>query len=550
MIAMKSESGNPGRILAVAFILLVVLMAVGMLYLAWTSPMRRMLSWIEDDGFYYFKIARNIASGKGSTFDGINPTNGYHPLWCFLCILVYKLLPGMYSGVRGIMTLGVVLWTTSMMLMWNCISSRGRIWAFLGGMLYLTQTVRTATYMSGMETGLLVFSLLLLFFLTKKWNLLSADSTLSGDLIFGGLMTLIIFSRLDAVFLMPGVLIVLAVLCRKDGPSHLIRRCACVFALPALTLPIYMLINKHAFGTLMPISGMLKSSFPHIHSQQLVYVQLFRTGMAAGFIALVATVWIIVLTVSGRLQKKAGERDVAILFVLNTYVVLHLLYTLLYTRWGVFSWYTYPYVPVAILDMVVLGSWMLGYGLHPSWKSRLLLAMTACVTVAGLLLSIRYFYKAVTDRLPMSWTDYSYSAALWVRANTHPDAVLAWTDTGVFGYFADRRVVNLDGLVNSLEYQEYIADSRLHDFLEKSGVDYYVSSLRGGPKLEELYRKTGAAYDTISCYLHDREAGRLRLDREHQVYQIEQTASSWAGNTNTTTKRVLRIWRYDSAARH
>ena len=34
-----------------------------------------------DDAYYYFKVAQNISEGHGSTFDGINLTNGYHPLW-------------------------------------------------------------------------------------------------------------------------------------------------------------------------------------------------------------------------------------------------------------------------------------------------------------------------------------------------------------------------------------------------------------------------------------------------------------------------------------
>ncbi|MFN7951447.1 MAG: HEAT repeat domain-containing protein [bacterium] len=37
-----------------------------------------------DDAFYYFQIAWNLAHGAGSTFDGIHPTNGYQPLWCWL----------------------------------------------------------------------------------------------------------------------------------------------------------------------------------------------------------------------------------------------------------------------------------------------------------------------------------------------------------------------------------------------------------------------------------------------------------------------------------
>ncbi len=43
-----------------------------------------------DDSFYYFQIARNLAEGQFSTFDGgITRTNGYHPLWLFLITPFY-----------------------------------------------------------------------------------------------------------------------------------------------------------------------------------------------------------------------------------------------------------------------------------------------------------------------------------------------------------------------------------------------------------------------------------------------------------------------------
>ena len=40
-----------------------------------------------DDGYFYPQIARFIASGHGSTFNGIMPTNGYHPLWMLVCVV-------------------------------------------------------------------------------------------------------------------------------------------------------------------------------------------------------------------------------------------------------------------------------------------------------------------------------------------------------------------------------------------------------------------------------------------------------------------------------
>ena len=43
-----------------------------------------------DDSFYYFQIARNLAEGKFSTFDGgITRTNGYHPIWLLLITPFY-----------------------------------------------------------------------------------------------------------------------------------------------------------------------------------------------------------------------------------------------------------------------------------------------------------------------------------------------------------------------------------------------------------------------------------------------------------------------------
>lgn len=58
-----------------------------------------------DDAYYYFRIAENIARGNGSTFDGINTTNGYQPLWCWLLVpfaaVKVHLLPGSYLELYG-----------------------------------------------------------------------------------------------------------------------------------------------------------------------------------------------------------------------------------------------------------------------------------------------------------------------------------------------------------------------------------------------------------------------------------------------------------------
>src|SRR6185436_2667256 len=49
---------------------------------------------LADDAYYYFVIARNLAHGLGSTFDGIVPTNGYHPLWMLVLVPLAALTIG------------------------------------------------------------------------------------------------------------------------------------------------------------------------------------------------------------------------------------------------------------------------------------------------------------------------------------------------------------------------------------------------------------------------------------------------------------------------
>ena len=92
---------------------------IGLAYLVvaclW-MPTEAMLSLLSDDAFYYFKIAENIAAGRGSTFDGILLTNGYHPLWMLVMVSIFKLTSGsslmfpivVVMGLSGVMALATV----------------------------------------------------------------------------------------------------------------------------------------------------------------------------------------------------------------------------------------------------------------------------------------------------------------------------------------------------------------------------------------------------------------------------------------------------------
>ena len=60
-----------------------------------------LIARLPDDGFYYLEIASRLSRGQGFTFDGINATNGFHPLWQFLLVPVAWATGGGDAFIRG-----------------------------------------------------------------------------------------------------------------------------------------------------------------------------------------------------------------------------------------------------------------------------------------------------------------------------------------------------------------------------------------------------------------------------------------------------------------
>src|SRR6266436_4937086 len=92
----EAESARPWRIDG-CVLLLVGLGAILRLWLIWAGWCDRYV--IADDAYYYFTIARNVAQGAGSTFDGIAPTNGYHPLYMLSLVPVFWLSKALHAGL-------------------------------------------------------------------------------------------------------------------------------------------------------------------------------------------------------------------------------------------------------------------------------------------------------------------------------------------------------------------------------------------------------------------------------------------------------------------
>jgi hypothetical protein len=76
-----------------------------------------------------------------------------------------------------------------------------------------------------------------------------------------------------------------------------------------------------------------------------------------------------------------------------------------------------------------------------------------------------------------------YEAAKWIQGNVERDAVLGAFNSGQLGFFSDRSVVNLDGLINNVSYLERVLQApspdALMSYMDTVGIDYIVDYLLG-----------------------------------------------------------------------
>ncbi len=109
----------------------------------------------------------------------------------------------------------------------------------------------------------------------------------------------------------------------------------------------------------------------------------------------------------------------------------------------------------------------------------------AWVLVAGVVLALFWVLGARAYALDVAFIESEMViTAHWVRENTPPEALVAAHDIGALGYFGERQLLDLAGLVTP-EVIPFLQDeSRLRHYLDTQGADYFVTLEGWYPLLE------------------------------------------------------------------
>jgi hypothetical protein len=187
-------------------ILIIVVMSIS-LYAALSDAQNLSWQWFtRDDAYYYFKVAQNISEGHGSTFDGINPTNGYHPLWMLICIPIFALARfDLILPLRVLLLVMSGLSVATGILLYRLV---GRIFMpAIGAMAALfwvfSRDVLFTLYQNGLESGIAAFFIVLLVYKLYEFEISWRKKEVLPKQIatLAVVAVLTLFSRLDLVFL-------------------------------------------------------------------------------------------------------------------------------------------------------------------------------------------------------------------------------------------------------------------------------------------------------------------------------------------------------------
>ena len=463
----------------------------------------------KDDAFYYFQIARNLAEGKFSTFDGgITRTNGYHPLWLFLITPFYWIFDK-EAALFAIKAFEIMLVAGGVALVTAAARLARMPWYLMFAALPMLYQQR-ALFL-GMEAAAALF-MLGLFILTIC---LFARSPARWKWPLAAVAFALPWVRLEYIAIS---LAVTGALClvewswqeRASGASFGARtrsalsvKAVVPFFAAGAGILVYFAYNRLVFGGIAPVSGATKAAWSQVRwereggyslTQNLLdtlQIDVFDLGLrvALEICAYLLLVW----WFTRRSHNQEDWLLLAFLAGVSGLAVGHLakfgqtVLTVHPADWGSYIWYFVPaYLMMALIIPVrcYVAIHFVYRFVWPRWPQA------ANVLIAGIIAAVvflpakpdfTYPFRFVywnSGSIKREWEVTSYMGTQVMDRLLPEDSVVGSWDAGVIGYFSRFPVVNLDGLVNSYDYLHAQKEGTEAALYRRYGVTHFANVAR------------------------------------------------------------------------
>jgi hypothetical protein len=459
------------------------------------------LGTFSDDYFYYLKIADNIVSGEGSTFDGTIHTNGYHPLWMWTAVGLLKVLHDNHTVLVAVAVLIAIATSATFALSWMLVK---RVAGYGGlGAAFIAAYAALYFYVVAKHGMEIVATVPLMLLFVRRLLSDTLDDPRSV-FITGLLGSLVVLSRLDTMLYL--FLFGVGWLASAPGARSSVFRNAPYFVAGLVLLVPYFAFNLVAFGGPLPVSGAAKQlapsafrnfgwrNFEVTHRLHLAFVY---PSVVLAFLAIVT------LIAARRTSSSRFEARTALAPVL-VFPVLFLLMQTTMSDWPLWDWYLYPFIvatPIAAAVVTMpfrerIEAFHDRLAVSGKLGSRMVQALALAIVAAGCVA-----WRAPIER--SSIQDSAYALSDFARA--HPGRYAMGDRAGMTSMVMPYPLLQLEGLVGDRAYLGNIrAERRLFDVLDDYRIDYYISS-DARPEGEcfrtEEPRKAGATSPRMRAFI-------------------------------------------------
>jgi hypothetical protein len=526
-------------------ILFVLLLLYPPLYCLHFFGEKAIFGFFAEDAFYYLTCAKHSCLSF-VTFDGEMRTNGFHPLWQYLVVGLFKAVGDAQSlQLRAVFLAGVLLTAVGTAFAGQAVyiltkSRAAALWLIPGLFYVLFRTddavsAMTGTgysyscwaFMNGVETPLSVcFGGMLIYALAAAGKSVSSHDAEAGGsthdewtmrlCITVGLLTMLCsLARLDDAFLLFGWLFAWPYLGRSARKR--LSKLAVIVGPTIIALGLYMAYNYAVGQTLVPVSGRIKSGFflgtnalhllqdmfpplydisPKISGAQLMRTWIHTATRNVGLILpAVLPAWFII---RGFVSQKSSSEERAIYRLFSpllAYVVLKAAYNFS----CVYLWYQgywYYSLQIIIVTCILIAALHRGFSDRASFTAvpvgKLLFVLWLCV----------YIVTSANVIHRISAVNYPYQ--VWkagdaIRAELmkiDPDMKLIDRGDGLLSYALGLPSVPITGLTADAAGYEMLKRNEYLAYCVSRGFDV----LAGGPK---GYTRDLKAFDQKVIYRHE-----------------------------------------------
>ena len=215
------------------------------------------------DAFYYLVYGREAADLKFFSWNGLYPSNGFHPLWLVFVASSFSISQDLATIVK---LLSVFLFIFFVISIWYFnkvvqIHNDERIKIIS---LFMFAVVSVKCFFWYMESALsVVIFISYIYYVVLQFKPHDKIEIIK-PIIIGTLSSLLALSRLDLVFLISPLhaFLIFNVIKQKNLKSALALILPPVIIVGAYVLLIYLIT-----GAPVPLSGLVKSSFPYIFAE-------------------------------------------------------------------------------------------------------------------------------------------------------------------------------------------------------------------------------------------------------------------------------------------